>query len=538
MLVNMWMVRAGENAFLIDDFKNLNMVAIGWEIGDLSGKTPDEIKQAMREYYPDLNNKSLGNNAGQVIKFACEFQIGDYVVSYNHQNSKYLVGLITSDYYYSEKLSEKYGDNPFFNHCHDVEWIGETNKNDLKDIALKPLKNPMTIFSLNYSAKADLLTKMNYDKIEWTDFYMEFADKLLEYKDDRTTLISKILHVFSEIGLNVPRLENDRNGNSITPYDIDPFSVFALFNKNIATENRINFVKQFKKEFSINSDPTYTFHGISLVNNLRATFYGFDKDRQKDDIDNLWKLFEVALNFSNDSRDDFIKIYDKVLSQYGVLWNVTMGLNWIRPYTFINLDATNRNVLSTNEIFSQEFKDEIKSLKSPPKAEQYLHICDECRNAINASQKYSNFPELSHGAYIKKINSDDGDDDGIGDNDVRQTHYWLSSPSAGAGWWDEFYNNGNMGLGFNEIGDLSQYDSKEEIKLKFQQLHGNNSFYINNANTCWHFIHDMQIGDIVFARKGRNEIIGRGIVESDYEYDESNKNYHKIRKIKWTHRGN
>lgn len=231
MLVNMWMVHAGENAFLIDDFKNLNMVAIGWEIGDLSGKTPDEIKQAMREYYPDLNNKSLGNNVGQVIKFACEFQIGDYVVSYNHQNSKYLVGLITSDYYYSEKLSEKYGDNPFFNHCHDVEWIGETNKNDLKDIALKPLKNPMTIFSLNYSAKADLLTKMNYDKIEWTDFYMEFADKLLEYKDDRTTLISKILHVFSEIGLNVPRLENDRNGNSITPYDIDPFQYLLYLTK-------------------------------------------------------------------------------------------------------------------------------------------------------------------------------------------------------------------------------------------------------------------------------------------------------------------
>ena len=48
----------------------------------MSGKTPDEIKQAMREYYPDLNNKSLGNNEGQVIKFACEFQIGDYVVSY------------------------------------------------------------------------------------------------------------------------------------------------------------------------------------------------------------------------------------------------------------------------------------------------------------------------------------------------------------------------------------------------------------------------------------------------------------------------
>lgn len=40
----MWMVRAGENAFLIDDFKDLNIVAIGWNVGDLSGKSPDEIK--------------------------------------------------------------------------------------------------------------------------------------------------------------------------------------------------------------------------------------------------------------------------------------------------------------------------------------------------------------------------------------------------------------------------------------------------------------------------------------------------------------
>ena len=48
MLVNMWMVRAGENAFLIDDFKKENIIAIGWEIGDLYGKTPDEIKQLMR----------------------------------------------------------------------------------------------------------------------------------------------------------------------------------------------------------------------------------------------------------------------------------------------------------------------------------------------------------------------------------------------------------------------------------------------------------------------------------------------------------
>ncbi len=203
----MWMVRAGENAFLIDDFKKSNVIAIGWEIGDLSGKTPDDIKQIMGQYYPDANNKSLGNNAGQVIKFVCDFQIGDYVITYNPETHNYLVGLITSDYYYSDKLYKKYNENEtFYHHFRDVEWIGETNKNNLKQIALKPLKNPMTVFHLNYSAKADLLTKMNYDKIEWADFYMELADKLLEYKDDRTTLINKILNVFSNADMKVQTL--------------------------------------------------------------------------------------------------------------------------------------------------------------------------------------------------------------------------------------------------------------------------------------------------------------------------------------------
>lgn len=29
----MWMVRAGENAFLINDFKDLGIVVIGWSMG-------------------------------------------------------------------------------------------------------------------------------------------------------------------------------------------------------------------------------------------------------------------------------------------------------------------------------------------------------------------------------------------------------------------------------------------------------------------------------------------------------------------------
>lgn len=71
-MANMWMVRAGENAFLIDDFKELSIVPIGWEIGDLSGKTPDEIKQLVAKKYPEASKTGLGLNSGQIIRFACD----------------------------------------------------------------------------------------------------------------------------------------------------------------------------------------------------------------------------------------------------------------------------------------------------------------------------------------------------------------------------------------------------------------------------------------------------------------------------------
>ncbi len=534
----MWIVRAGESAFLIDDFKNLGIVAIGWELGDLSGKTPDEIKQIMKEKNPQASNASLGLNSAQVIKFACEFEIGDYIISYNPQNRCYLVGKILSHYYYSDKLAKKYNLGDAYCHIRNVEWLGETSRDDLTQTSLKPLKSVMTIFKINNAAKNEIISWMNNENIEWTEFYMEFADKLLEYKNNRKELIAKIRNVYSKLDMNLPSLEGDAEGNYKIPYDIDPFTVFALFNKQISAENRINIITQIKNEFSMNADVPLTFHGIALVNNLKSTFYRFEGNRGENDIDNIWDLFETALAFSDDTRERFMECYNKVLSQGGIRWNVTMALNWIRPFTFINLDQTNRNFLSGDEIFSDDFKEEIKSLKNPPEAEQYLHICEECKSEINNNENYSNFPKLSHGAYISKVtHSGEDPGDGIGDSDVRQTHYWLISPGQGAKFWEQFYENGEMGIGFDGTGDLNQYKTKNEIKLKFQEMYGDNSSHKNNVHACWQFVHDVEIGDVIFVKNGMTEIIGRGIVESDYIYDEA-KPYHKIRKVNWTHEGN
>ena len=60
---------------------------------------------------------------------------------------------------------------------------------------------------------------------------------------------------------------------------------------------------------------------------------------------------------------------------------------------------------------------------------------------------------------------------------------------------------------------------------------------INDSLAVWQFSREMKPGDIVFAKKGKHNIIGRGIVESGYAFDSARAEFKHIRKVKWTHVG-
>ena len=95
-----------------------------------------------------------------------------------------------------------------------------------------------------------------------------------------------------------------------------------------------------------------------------------------------------------------------------------------------------------------------------------------------------------------------------------------------------------MLLGWGEIGDLSEYGSKAEMKRKMQQAYDNESSYTNSAHATWQFVHEMKIGDVVFVKKGTSEILGRGIVESDYMYDSTCQDaYKNVREVRWIDKG-
>ena len=131
---------------------------------------------------------------------------------------------------------------------------------------------------------------------------------------------------------------------------------------------------------------------------MKATFYNFKSDRKENDIDNLWELFDVALSFAENSENEelFTNTFDKVIKQKGVSWNITMGLYWVRPQTFINLDARNRKLLeNNNDKFSEKF-DVIKLLKNVPSGKEYLDIISSTKDIMT---EYKTFPELSYDAW-------------------------------------------------------------------------------------------------------------------------------------------
>lgn len=115
-----------------------------------------------------------------------------------------------------------------------------------------------------------------------------------------------------------------------------------------------------------------------------------------------------------------------------------------------------------------------------------------------------------------------------------QKKYWVYAPGENASKWDEFHEYGIMGVGWDELGDLTQYSTKDAMKAKMKEIYGEEYSYKNAGHATWQFVHDMNPGDIVFAKRGLSKIIGRGIVTSSYIFDDTRDEYKNIRRVSWT----
>ena len=377
-------------------------------------------------------------------------------------------------------------------------------------------------------------------RFQWTEFYMELASALLHYKNNRSDLIAKLKTIFADAGMNFPFKERGKEVYE----DICPFTVFGSFNKGITNANRIALLEQFAMQFSIKAAVPTEFDGIPVVMNLSAWFFAYKENRGEHDIDNLWDLLEKAIAYSDeastDNKNAFIVAYDTVTKQKMIKWNITMGLYWARPYTFINLDSTNRafitDVDNMPHYFTTIFSDINKGL---PDGRNYLFMCEQAKNALNQKEyEYHSFPELSY--YAWKSNQSGKTEETTTttvDSNIKETNYWIYSPGDNASMWDEFYKFGIMGIGWDDVTDLKGFSSKEEIKEYMKKVYDPSYSYKNNAHCLWQFANEIKVGDVIFVKKGMHKIIGKGIVTSDYIYDTSRSTYKHIRKVDWQNKG-
>lgn len=234
----------------------------------------------------------------------------------------------------------------------------------------------------------------------WTRFFRDIADKLIAFKADRTPLVAE-LHAIAKRVDRMPKLKDVFMDGTTGPLkDICPFTLIGTFNRGITETNRKNIAVELAKFLGVTEPVPTSFEGIPVLNNQRSWFFGFEKDRRPDDIDALWGVFAEALRFADsdeaDARSAFIAAYDNVIQRYGVGWNLTMGLYWIRPWDFPTLDGQSRNYIT------KKLGMEIGS--SSPKgycsADDYLSILEklEARFQEEAYPVHS-FPELSLAAW-------------------------------------------------------------------------------------------------------------------------------------------
>lgn len=494
-------------------------------------------------------------------------------------------------------------------------------------------------------------TPSNFD---WTAFYSEFANILLKHKNNRTELLSILESAHKQAGLRYPFMDHEQPSD-----DICPFTVFGAFNKGITNDNRVALMKAIGDRIGVQAPVPSEFDGIPVLNNMQAWFFRYKKDRQPTDIDNLWNLFEAAIHLADNptdgNRTEFITWFNIVLKQMNIKWNITMGLYWIRPYYYLNLDGRNRQfLLESKETSSIKIKD-LSDLKQLPDAEIYLKLVYLCKESFsNGKLNFHSFPQLSHAAWLTTtadkqdkgmskasflqwfeplvdalkelggsatpkaarekiatnlnltddiINETRGKNDtkkfdnevawarnylayeGIIDKTVRgvwaltekgknvtmsrklasdiffkwvdilkesreneqdidqperelnEKHFWIYAAGEGSRKWEEFYSQGIMGIGWDDLGDLSRYPDRESIRTRMKKVYDETKSHRNNSLATWQFAHVIQKGDIIFVKKGMHEIIGRGVVESDYIFSSERDEYKHIRKVKWTHSG-
>ena len=214
------------------------------------------------------------------------------------------------------------------------------------------------------------------------------ARKLMGYKDqvdengNHSTLVEKIKSLNSE-WIDFLRAKAV-NGDFA---DIDPFTVFAIFNRSSGMERRCAILKSFKELFGVLAEIPKDFDGIPLANAQKSCFY-YEQEKNET-IPLLWKLFDA---FMNGNTTELAHSFDEAQKKKGIRWNLTMAFFWMKPNEYASMDRLSRTYLMHEQNY--KISNSVISFAS------YISASNQVKSLIeNGDRLYHNFYEFSNKAF-------------------------------------------------------------------------------------------------------------------------------------------
>lgn len=220
----------------------------------------------------------------------------------------------------------------------------------------------------------------------WVPFYKELAQKLLQFRNDRTELVRLVYGLDREYTSYL----HDHNNNDFI--DLHPFAVFSIFNRGITENHKKEILLYFKEKLQISSSIPEDFNGIPNIDN-RNSFWGLYWEKENlTEIEQNWQLFEAAL-IQNFDEDSFCKYFDIVMQQSGAKWNVTQALFRINPDKFLSLDGS--SIPYFEKLGITTFSENELSGKN------YLSFIKKIQNSISSNTiDEKSFLDISYNAWI------------------------------------------------------------------------------------------------------------------------------------------
>lgn len=227
------------------------------------------------------------------------------------------------------------------------------------------------------------------EKFTWIPFYEEMARKLVVFRDEekRPELVNKIKELNAEWikFIKSPAKDNDFS-------DIDPFTIYAIFNRSSGIEKRKAIIASLKSKFNIDADVPSDFDGIPIVNSQKSCFYY--EDEKQDTIPLLWELFDA---FMDGNHLLVARIFDQAQKKKGLKWNLTMAFFWMKPLEYCPMDRLSRNYL---EHECGKKIDETRMSYS-----LYKEALDSVMQLCDGSREYKSIYEYSNKAFEYALNS-------------------------------------------------------------------------------------------------------------------------------------